>query len=135
MNDPIPLHRYPAPDPHLLADLTASAASDALGYLLAAASDILDWVDDGGAETVQLIIELAIELVDTITEGAENRPSVSFPVSLTAQAADHIADAAERFEVHNTYDVCTAEYDEATILLVDAMRQTARVLLNAARSA
>jgi hypothetical protein len=135
MNDPIPLHRYPAPDPHWLAKLTASAASDALGYLLAAASDILDWIDDEGAETVQSIIELAIELVDTLIEGAEDRPSVSFPVSLTAQAADHIADAADRFEVHKTYDVCADEYDEAEIFLVGAMRQTARDLLNAARSA
>jgi hypothetical protein len=78
---------------------------------------------------------LASGLVDTITEDAEDGPSVSFPVSLTAQAADHIADAAERFEVHNTYDACADEYNEAVIFLVNAMRRTARDLLNTARSA
>lgn len=135
MSDPISLHRYPVPEPHWLAHMSAVVACDALSYLLAAASDILDWMDDEGAETVQSIIELANELVDTITEGAEDRPSVSFPASLAAQAADHITDAAERFEVHKTYDACADEYDEAAIFLVGAMRQTARDLLNAARSA
>ena len=135
MSDPISLHRHLVPDPRWLADMPASVASDALSYLLAAASDILDWMDDEGAETVQSIIELVSELVATITEGAEDRPSVAFPALLTAQTADHITEPAERFEVHKTYDACADEYDEAAIFLVNAMRQTARDLHNAARPA
>lgn len=135
MVKPIPLHRYPEPDPHWLADLTAPAAADALSYLLAAASDILDWIDDEDAETIQAIIELAGELVVIVTEDAEHRSSVSFPASLTAQAADHISDAADRFEAHKTYDACRDEYDQTAIFRVGAMRQTARDLLRAARTA
>jgi hypothetical protein len=135
MNDPVPLHRHLVPDSHWLAEMTAPVAADALSYLLAAASEMLDWFDDEGAARVQSIIELASELVVTVTEGAENRPPVSFPVWLTAQVADHIADAAERFEVLKTYDVCTDQYNEAAIVLVNAMRQTAQDLRKAARPA
>jgi len=135
MNDPIPLHRHLVPDPHWLAEMAAPVASDALSYLLTAASDMLDWFDDEGAASVRSIIELASDLVDTVTEGAENRPPVSFPVWLTAQVADHITDAAERFEVHKTYDACTDQYNAAAIALVTAMRQTAHDLRKATRSA
>ena len=135
MNDPTPLHRHLVPDPHWLAEMTAPVAADALSYLLAAASDMLDWFYDEGVESVQSIIELASELVDTVTEGAENRAPVSFPVWLTAQVADHITDAAERFEVLKTYDACTDQYNEAAIVLVTAMRHTARELRKAARPA
>jgi len=135
MNDPIALYRHLVPDPHWLAEMTAPIASDALSYLLAAASDMLDWFDDEGVESVQSIIELASELVDTVTVGAKNRPPVSFPVLLTAQVADHITDAAERFEVHKTSDACTDQYNGAALVLVTAMRQTAQDLRNAARPA
>jgi len=135
MNNPIPLHRHLVPDPHWLAEMTAPVASDALSYLLAAASYMLDWFDDEGAESVQSILELANELVDTVTEDAEHRPPVSFPVLLTVQVADHITDAAERFEVLKSYDACTDQYNEAAIVLVTAMRQTAQHLRKAARPA
>lgn len=133
MSDPIPLHRHPLPDPRWLTTLTAPVAADALSYLLAAASDILDWVDDEGAETVQSIIELAGELVNTVTEGAEHRPPVEFPALLAARAAGHISDAADQFELHKTYDACADEYNEAAVFLVGAMRQTAHDLLKASR--
>lgn len=100
--------------------MPASVASDAVSYLLSVASDILDWFDDQEAETVRSIIELASELLDTITEGAEDRPSVSVAALLTAQAADHITDGADRFELHKTYDACEDQYNEAAVLLVDA---------------
>ena len=135
MTDPIPLNSHRAPDRNWLASMPASVASDAVSYLLSAASDILDWFDDQEAETVRSIIELASELLDTITEGAEDRPSVSVAALLTAQAADHITDAADRFELHKTYDACADQYNEAAVLLVDAMRQTALDLLRASRTA
>ena len=96
---------------------------------------MLDWFNDHDAETVQSIIALASELVNTITEDLDSRPSVTFPALLTAQAADHITDAAERFEITETYDACADRRNEAAISLVSAMRQTAHDLLHAARTA
>lgn len=135
MNEPIPLHRYPVPDPHWLASIPRTVAADAVSYLLSAASDTLDWMDDQDAESVKLIIDLASELLDTITEDAEQRPQVSFPAWQTPQAASYITDAADRFELCKTYDVCADQYNPAAVVLVDAMRETARDLLHASRTA
>lgn len=134
MSEIIPLHRYPEPDPRWLADLTAVVAADALCHLLAAAIDSLDWVDED-VEEAQSILELATELAMVITDDAEKRPPVTFPTTLTAQAADRIGDTADRFEAHKTYDACADVYDKTAIVIVAAMRQTAWELFRAARSA
>lgn len=135
MNEPIPLHRYPVRDPHWLASIPATVAADAVSYLLSAASDTLDWMDDPDADSAKVIIDLASELLDTFTEGAEERPQVLLPVWQTTQASAHINDAADRFELCKTYYACADQFNEAAVLLVDAMRETARDLLHASRTA
>lgn len=135
MSDPIPLFGYPMPDPHWLAHLPAPLAADALADLLTTAAELLNWIDDEDVDPVRAILALGHELVEAVTDGAENQPVVEFPAGLAAQTAGHIADGADLVEAHRTYDACADEYDTVATLQVEEMRRTARQLLQAARGA
>lgn len=139
MNGPVvsnlvPLHCYPVPDPNWLTDTRASLAAYTLSYLLAAALNHLAWFDDEEVDVVQVIISLASELVDTITEESDDLPALSFPTNQTLEAVGHIAETADHIETHKTYDACKETYDDVAFRLVAGMRQASYDLLTAANA-